>query len=98
VTSTMLSAVDSAGSTVVEESVEVSVEGTPAAIPGDVNSDGFVDIDDVRIVSSARNEPVLPGDPRDMNGDGVINVLDARLVVLQCDLPRCAKPIADPES
>ena len=91
VTSTMTSDVDSIGSDVVLEALDVNVEGVP--MPGDINLDGVVDRADLMLILAARNQPASgPDDPRDMNGDGIINVVDARLVVLECTLPGCATP------
>lgn len=56
----------------------------------DVDLDGDVDRDDIRLISMARNTPALPGDPRDADGNGIIDVNDARQCAVQCDLPRCA--------
>jgi len=56
-----------------------------------VDSDGDVDIFDIRAILSARGQPASgPDDPRDANGNAVIDALDARVCVLQCDRPRCA--------
>ncbi len=91
ITSTMVSMVDSIGSELVEETLDVDVEGVP--IPGDINGDGVVDRADLMLILAARNQPASgPDDPRDMDGDGIITVLDARLLVLACDLPGCATP------
>jgi uncharacterized repeat protein (TIGR01451 family) len=91
VTSTASNAVDSIGSQVVEEALEVTVG--PAPLRGDINGDGIIDRADLMLVLAARNTLADgPNDPRDLNGDGIINVLDARLVVLECTLPRCATP------
>ncbi|MDH3379304.1 MAG: hypothetical protein OER87_13650 [Gammaproteobacteria bacterium] len=76
------------------------IDDLPVAIPeGDVpviqrcdtNSDGAVDIYDIRAISLQRNQPAAhPDDPMDLDQNGVINVLDARGCVLACNLPRCA--------
>ena len=59
----------------------------------DVDADGDIDRDDVRLIALARNTPANgPDDPRDPNGDGIITANDARICSLQCTLPRCAIP------
>jgi len=55
-----------------------------------VDGDGDIDRDDIRLVLSARNQPASgPGDPRDADGDGTITVKDARACTLSCTLSRC---------
>ena len=60
----------------------------------DIDVDNDVDINDIRLITAARNTPAdpNPGDPRDIDGNGIINVLDARQCTLQCTLSRCASP------
>ena len=59
----------------------------------DVDADGDVDLEDVRAITGARNQPASgPDDARDADGSGVITVNDARQCVLQCSLPRCVEP------
>jgi len=60
-------------------------------IPGDVNTDGDVDREDLELVLDARNEPATgPDDRRDLDGDGTITVLDARKLTTRCTRPGCA--------
>ncbi len=60
-------------------------------LPGDVDGDGDVDLNDMNLVLAARNQPASgPGDPKDLDGDGTITVLDARKLTLLCTRPRCA--------
>jgi hypothetical protein len=76
-----------------EARLEVVVpEGNVPAIQRcDTNSDGAVDIFDIRAISMHRNQPAAhPDDPMDWDQNSVISVLDARGCVLACDLPRCA--------
>ncbi len=51
-----------------------------AALPGDVNDDGQVDIADARIIQQSllRGTPVPKG--ADANGDGAVDVADVRLI------------------
>ena len=68
--------------------LEVSAD---ASIPGDLNKDGVVNDDDLKILLAARNTPAeSEDDPRDLNGDGFITGLDARELILLCTRPRCA--------
>ena len=58
---------------------------------GDLNSDGFIDQNDLNILLAARNTPANgPNDLRDLDGDGTITALDARKLTLLCTQPRCA--------
>ncbi len=65
-------------------------DNVPKALRCDVNLDGFVDRDDISLISAARNQPAAPGDPRDNDGDGIISISDARQCMQMCTLPRCA--------
>ena len=57
----------------------------------DTNSDGAVDIFDIRAISLHRNQPAAhPDDPMDWDRNSMISVLDARGCVQACNLPRCA--------
>ncbi len=55
----------------------------PGGIDGDLNSDGFVGIDDLNIVLGAWNQNVAPGDPLlgDPSGDGFVGIDDLNLVL-----------------
>ncbi len=60
-------------------------------MPGDLDEDCDVDVNDLNVILAGRNTPATgPDDPRDLDGDGVITVLDARKCVLLCTRPRCA--------
>ena len=61
----------------------------------DVDADGDVDRQDLRLIVSARDKPASgPGDPRDADADGIITLPDARICVRQCNLPDCK--VVDP--
>ena len=72
------------------DNVSLSCDNEPQDLRCDVNLDGFVDRSDIRLISIARNQPAVPGDPRDTDGDGTITISDARQCVQVCTLPRCA--------
>ncbi|MEJ2454173.1 MAG: carboxypeptidase-like regulatory domain-containing protein [Candidatus Thiodiazotropha sp.] len=62
-------------------------------IPGDYDSDGDVDRDDLSILLLDRNKTVEAsacGPACDLDQDGLITALDARTLVLLCSRPRCA--------
>ncbi len=60
------------------------------AMPGDIDGDTDVDVDDIALILAARNTPASgPSDPRDLDADGVITVLDARIAVVNCTRPLC---------
>jgi len=63
---------------------------TKVAVQGDLDSDGDVDLDDLNILLTYRNQPASECPECDIDGDGVITVLDARKLVLLCTRPRCA--------
>lgn len=56
----------------------------------DLDGDGDVDSNDIKIVTSALNTVANPLDQRDVNGDGIINANDARALTLQCTRSGCA--------
>lgn len=56
----------------------------------DLDGDGDVDSNDIKIVTSALNTVASSLDQRDVNGDGTINALDARALTLQCTRTGCA--------
>ena len=65
--------------------------GGPPSQICDLDSDGDVDMNDVRAVTLLRGTTVPPSNPlADADGNGIININDARACVLQCTNPRCA--------
>lgn len=69
----------------------VALDLRRAPTPGDVDSDGDIDREDVALITAARNQPAAgPDDPRDVNSDGAIDVTDARLAATRCTRARCA--------
>ena len=63
----------------------------PQGIPGDLNGDGRVDLDDLNILRAFLNAPAVGAfDARDLNHDGVINALDARILATLCTKQGCA--------
>ena len=74
------------------DNVALICESEQPALRCDINQDGFVDRDDISLISAARNQPAQPGDPRDNDQNGVIDVSDARQCTLLCTSPRCASP------
>lgn len=56
----------------------------------DIDLDGDIDQQDLALISRARGQPPLPGDPRDANGDGLINAADAKACIPSCTRANCA--------
>ena len=59
-------------------------------ITGDLDHDGDIDMNDLNVILSYRNQEATACPECDLDGDGVITVLDARKLVLMCTRPRCA--------
>jgi hypothetical protein len=56
----------------------------------DVDLDGDVDKNDLALISRARNQTALPGDPRDSDGDGRITPNDVKVCIPKCTRANCA--------
>jgi hypothetical protein len=70
----------------------VSSSSVPTRIPGDVDLNGQVDIDDITLIQNALVHPADGvDDPRDLDKDGQITALDARRAALLCTFARCAR-------
>ena len=64
----------------------------------DIDLNNVVDINDIRAISRARNQPAAhPDDPMDWDRNSVINILDARGCQRACTEARCATPSTEPE-
>ena len=64
----------------------------------DIDGNNVVDMNDIRAIAAARNQPAAhPDDPMDWDRNSVINVSDARGCQRACTLRRCATPSAEPE-
>ena len=76
------------------EPVTVTITATDGGeiVPGDLNGDTIVDMDDLNIILSHRNQPADVCPECDLDGDGMITALDARKLVLLCTCPRCVCP------
>ena len=68
-----------------------AVTRTFANLLCDANNDTKVDIDDIKLIQAALNQPALPGDVRDSNFDGIINSQDAAACIKKCNKSGCAK-------
>jgi len=68
------------------------VEINAPSVPGDLDDDGDVDRDDVKIIQLYRNQPASVCPKCDIDEDGTITVLDARKIILMCTCSRCICP------
>jgi len=59
-------------------------------ITGDLDHDGDIDMNDLNVILSYRNQEATTCPECDLDGDGIITVLDARKLVLMCTRPGCA--------
>jgi len=61
-------------------------------MPGDINCDGIVDKDDLKIVDADRGHAACSAeDTRDLDGDGRIDMADKDILRSMCTFPRCAR-------
>lgn len=72
--------------------LNVGLNGNGVIVGGlcDADSDGDVDKADLSIISRARGQVALPGDPRDGNGDGKIDTTDVQACMKICTRANCA--------
>ncbi|MGO4890832.1 ExeM/NucH family extracellular endonuclease [Flavobacterium sp. W21_SRS_FM6] len=70
--------------------VVIAIELKAAAVKGDWDGDGDVDINDVRGLISAIQARQTIDMAFDLNNDGVVNILDARVMMTLCTRTRCA--------
>jgi len=84
------------GQTQQKLNVKLPTGGLPIIQRCDVDRDRVVDINDIRAISRARNQPSEhPLDPKDYDRNGMVDILDARGCQLRCALSRCAIPTAE---
>jgi hypothetical protein len=84
------------------DSQSLLVEAPQGTVPViqrcDIDGNNTVDINDIRAIAMARNQPAAhPDDPMDWDRNSVINILDARGCQQACTLPRCAVQATEPE-
>ncbi len=76
------SGITSGGGGVTFDNVVLEIIAAQTALVGDLNSDGFVGIDDLSIVLANWNQTVPPGDPlADPSGDGFVGIDDLNQVL-----------------
>jgi Dockerin type I domain len=62
-----------------------------APLACDINGDGYVDSNDIALITESIGTPVFGStDPRDANGDGQINAQDVTVCTVQCTQTGCA--------
>ena len=62
-----------------------------APLACDINGDGYVDSNDIALITESIGTPVFGAtDPRDANGDGQINAQDVTVCTVQCTQSGCA--------
>lgn len=69
---------------------EYKVITPPALVLCDVDLDGDIDKNDLSLISRARGQRPVPGDPRDANLDGVIDAADVKACIQKCTRANCA--------
>jgi len=72
------------------QSNRVTKQWTSAVTTCDVDKDGDIDKNDLALISRARGQAPLPGDPRDSDGDGLITPNDVKVCIKVCTRPNCA--------
>ena len=77
--------------------VEIPLGEVPMIQRCDTDGNGSVDINDIRAISLARNQPAAhPDDPMDYDKNNRIDLLDARGCQALCTEPRCAESTTPP--
>lgn len=68
---------------------EYKVITPPALVLCDVDLDGDIDKNDLSLISRARGQRPVLGDPRDANLDGVIDAADVKACIAKCTRANC---------
>lgn len=69
---------------------DVTIATKVAIATCDVDLDGDIDKLDLALISRARGQQALPGDPRDADGDGMITPNDVKVCIPRCTRANCA--------
>jgi predicted extracellular nuclease len=68
----------------------------PTVIRGDVDGDGDIDLDDIKVIQREKHGAAGSDDPRDVDGDGYITVDDAKLAREICTRAQCSTQGSEP--
>lgn len=66
-----------------------TIDPAMAPAPGDLDGNGSVDRDDIRVIHFHRNQPASVFPAADIDGDGMITLRDARRIVRHCPFRAC---------
>jgi hypothetical protein len=64
----------------------------------DLNKDGVIDQNDVKLMTARLNTKAKVKDPMDLDQDGKITSADVQMLMTQCTYPHCASPAVRPAS